>query len=177
MFSSFKGHWPCQTKEKLLCCVCVCVCVLTAEMTSPPPHIVLTIRRPPWDVVDVHPVVTLKNGGTLFQENTELWPWRCEWVTQMGLPPPLFWTLKGNTTPVLLGQRWEFSSPRVWQHTLSVGVWAYECLCVNVCVWSISNTQYLIHYSFSQLLKHYNQAFELKFQNHNSIYQKAHPFP
>ncbi len=33
------------------------------------------------------------------------------------------------------------------------------------------------YYSFSQLLKHYNQAFEQKFQNHNAIFQKAHPFP
>ncbi len=29
----------------------------------------------------------------------------------------------------------------------------------------------------SWLLKHYNQAFELKFQNHNAIFNKAHLFP
>ncbi len=32
-------------------------------------------------------------------------------------------------------------------------------------------------YSFSRLVKHYNQAFELKFQNHNAIFQNSHPFP
>ncbi len=30
---------------------------------------------------------------------------------------------------------------------------------------------------FPLLLKHYNQAFEQKFQNHNAIFKKAHPFP
>ncbi len=39
-----------------------------------------------------------------------------------------------------------------------------------------SRTAFLNHYSFSQLLKHYNQAFELKLLNHNAIFQKAHPF-
>jgi len=41
----------------------------------------------------------------------------------------------------------------------------------------LSGKKTVTYYSFSQLLKHYKQAFELKFQNHNAIYQKAHPFP
>jgi len=42
--------------------------------------------------------------------------------------------------------------------------------------WEPANSHQL--YSFSQLLKHYIQAFELKFQNHNAIYQKKkHNFP
>lgn len=31
-------------------------------------------------------------------------------------------------------------------------------------------------YSFSQLLKHYKQVFDLKFHDYNFIFQKAHPF-
>ncbi len=34
-----------------------------------------------------------------------------------------------------------------------------------------------IKLQISLLLKHYNQAFELKFQNHNAIFKKTHPFP